>query len=273
MSIASEISRLQTAKTNIKSAIEAKGVTVGSVLLSDYAAKVASISGGGTGSEIYELKMGTKTTITDSDIWIRTLLNRNYGCYSMFYGLTTITSVSITSPFVIGLAAMQNAFQNCTEITTVNLSGLTSITVSSAYNAFNGCNKITSVDMSNLESGVELATNRTRDMFTSPLLTTITVHPHVLSSNSTNNAPFYRTTNIQNVTLTQIATTNVYLNWQPSLTSISVLNVLNKLSTSVTGKTCVFAGITILATDPNRAAIGALVSSLTNWTISGLTLQ
>ena len=46
MSIASEISRLQTAKTNIKSAIEAKGVTVGSVLLSDYAFKVAAISQG-----------------------------------------------------------------------------------------------------------------------------------------------------------------------------------------------------------------------------------
>ena len=191
----------------------------------------------------------------------------------MFNGLTTITSVSITIPFVIGSAAMQNTFQNCTEITTVDLSGLTSVTTSSAYSAFSGCNKITSVDMSNLSSGVEGVTNRTRDMFTSPLLTTVTVHPHVLSSNSSLNAPFYRTTAIQNVTHTQTAETNVYLNWQTALTSASVLNVLQKLSTSVTGKSCVFAGLTISAADQNRTAIGALVSSLTNWTISGLTLQ
>ena len=47
MSIASEISRLQGAKSAIKSAIEAKGVTVGSsVKLDGYAAKVADIQTG-----------------------------------------------------------------------------------------------------------------------------------------------------------------------------------------------------------------------------------
>ena len=44
MSIASEITRLQTAKANIKSAIEAKGVTVGNVTLDQYPSKIAQIS-------------------------------------------------------------------------------------------------------------------------------------------------------------------------------------------------------------------------------------
>lgn len=46
MSIASEITRIQGAKADLKSAIEAKGVTVGNGLIDTYAAKVAQISGG-----------------------------------------------------------------------------------------------------------------------------------------------------------------------------------------------------------------------------------
>ena len=50
MSIASEITRLQSAKADLKSAIEAKGVTVSSsATLDDYDTYVAAISGGGGG--------------------------------------------------------------------------------------------------------------------------------------------------------------------------------------------------------------------------------
>ena len=49
MSIATEISRLQTAKANIKTAIENKGVTVPSnALLDTYNTYIAQISGGGS---------------------------------------------------------------------------------------------------------------------------------------------------------------------------------------------------------------------------------
>lgn len=51
MSIASEISRLQTAKASLKSSIEAKGVTVSSsAKLDDYYVFVDNISGGSGGS-------------------------------------------------------------------------------------------------------------------------------------------------------------------------------------------------------------------------------
>lgn len=52
MSIASEITRLQTAKADLKTAIEGKGVTVSSsATLDDYADLVNEISGGGDGGE------------------------------------------------------------------------------------------------------------------------------------------------------------------------------------------------------------------------------
>lgn len=46
MSIATEITRLQTAKANIKTAIEEKGVTVGDGTIDTYAEKIGEISGG-----------------------------------------------------------------------------------------------------------------------------------------------------------------------------------------------------------------------------------
>lgn len=52
MSIANEIQRLQSAKANIKSAIEEKGVTVGDGTIDTYAEKISQISSGGGGAEI-----------------------------------------------------------------------------------------------------------------------------------------------------------------------------------------------------------------------------
>ena len=47
MSIANEIQRLQSAKADIKSAIEGKGVTVGDGTIDTYAEKIGQIEGGG----------------------------------------------------------------------------------------------------------------------------------------------------------------------------------------------------------------------------------
>ena len=64
MSVASEITRLQGAKADIKTAIEAKGVTVPSATTLDgYSALIAQISGGGGGGLEYE--SGTYTPTSD----------------------------------------------------------------------------------------------------------------------------------------------------------------------------------------------------------------
>lgn len=49
MSIATEIQRLRSAKADIKTAIENKGVTVGDGTIDTYAQKISEISGGGSG--------------------------------------------------------------------------------------------------------------------------------------------------------------------------------------------------------------------------------
>ena len=63
MSIANEIARIQTAKADIKTAIEQKGVTVGDGNIDTYAEKIGEISGGGASlpTDIAEISSGTWT--------------------------------------------------------------------------------------------------------------------------------------------------------------------------------------------------------------------
>ena len=72
MSIATEISRLQTAKADIKAAIEAKGVTVpAAAKLDTYDDYVAQISGGGGGQQVVLSGDTTQTLmwVNASGVW------------------------------------------------------------------------------------------------------------------------------------------------------------------------------------------------------------
>lgn len=67
MSIATEISRLQTAKSDLKTSIENKGVTVPSATTLDgYAALVDQISGGGIGEVTFS---GSLSITNNTNIW------------------------------------------------------------------------------------------------------------------------------------------------------------------------------------------------------------
>lgn len=69
MSIAQEIQRLQSAKADIKSAIEQKGVTVGDGTIDTYADKIGEISSGGSSdlpTDIAEIQTGSFTVASDT---------------------------------------------------------------------------------------------------------------------------------------------------------------------------------------------------------------
>lgn len=61
MSIATEIQRLRTAKADIKTAIEEKGVEVGNGLIDTYAEKISEISGGGGVIPYYTFRPASPT--------------------------------------------------------------------------------------------------------------------------------------------------------------------------------------------------------------------
>ena len=87
MSIASEITRLQGAKSSIKSAIEAKGVTVPSnALIDSFATYIAQISGGGSTSTTYNTyspKYNSDNTASNNTYYSRFFATpSSFKCYA-----------------------------------------------------------------------------------------------------------------------------------------------------------------------------------------------
>ncbi len=118
MSIATEISRLQTAKADIKTAIEAKGVTVPSnATLDTYDTYIGQISGGG-GTNYLELyaKKGLSGFISSTQLG--TNIGANMPAY-LLYDQDSITSVDLTGT---GATKIANNFCNeCGSLATVTI--------------------------------------------------------------------------------------------------------------------------------------------------------
>lgn len=133
MAISDELTRIQTAKADIKASIEAKGVTVPSNATIDaYPTYVSQItSGGGLDTNIKNYIEGRTKKLVIPDGITRV--------YYAFSGCNNITSVTIPSSVTeIG----QEAFQSCHYMTSVTIPNtVTKIGLS----AFNGCNRLTSV--------------------------------------------------------------------------------------------------------------------------------
>lgn len=136
MSIASEISRLQQAKADIKTAIEAKGVIVASdATLDEYATLIESISGG----DDEEFKALISRTIENLTIPDGVTTIDSYA----FYHYSNLKSVIIpNSVTTIGASA----FYDCTGLTSVTIGN--GVTSSGNY-AFRGCTGLTSVTLPN----------------------------------------------------------------------------------------------------------------------------
>ena len=163
MSIATEITRIQQAKADIKTAIEAKGVSVpSSALIDTYDDYVSQISAGGSTADTEALKGLIQRDLTSIDIPSGTTKIGDYafansGSLSAitipdtvtsitnyaFYGASNLMNIEIPNSVTsIG----QYAFTNCTALPSITIpSGVTSI----GNNVFYGCRSLTSVDIPN----------------------------------------------------------------------------------------------------------------------------
>ena len=131
MSIVDEITRLTSAKADIKAAIEAKGVTVpSSAHLDAFPSYVSAISGGGGASLEDELLQGTLSG-SYSNSRVTTLRA------GALRGLSVLGRVDL--PNVTSLTL--NTFRECKSLSVINLPALKS--TGSGYN-FYGCNKLQS---------------------------------------------------------------------------------------------------------------------------------
>ena len=198
MSIASEITRLQNAKANIKSAIEAQGVTVPSnATLDTYNSYVANIP----------LAKLIARDITFKSIVIPNGITK-IGNYA-FYNYNNLTSVTIPN----GVTSIgQYAFYGCKGLTSITIPD--SVTSIGTY-AFKGCTSLTSVTIPN--SVTSIGQNAFLDCTS---LTSVTIGNSVTSIG--NNA-FYNCTSLTSVTIGNSVTSigqNTFYNCS-GLTSIT----------------------------------------------------
>ena len=163
MSIASEISRLQGAKADIKTAIEAKGVTVPETAkLDEYDTYIAQITTEAPVNESIQLwsidsnqhyyrsaiEIGDVTTIPTETCQNNTEVVEamipdtitNTGTYT-FDGCTSLRKVNLDNVTEIG----NYCFQNCTGLTSIDLSN---VEVLDAY-CFSGCTNLATVNFGN----------------------------------------------------------------------------------------------------------------------------
>ena len=156
MSIATEISRIQQAKADIKSSIEAKGVTVPSAaLIDDYSDYVDAIqTGGGGGTPIAKsVDVSDYTGGTSFNLLAQiTDVNWPSGITSIggsaFYHCTGLTSLTIPNSVTV---INSSVFESCISLTTITIpSGVTSI----GNRAFFDCRSLTSITIPSGVTGI-----------------------------------------------------------------------------------------------------------------------
>ena len=186
MSIASELTRIQTAKADIKTAIEAKGVTVpSSATIDTYDDYITSIpsGGGGSSADTEALKGMIDKSITSLVIPSGVT---SIGTYA-FYGCSSLTSIDIPDSVTsIG----SSAFYNCSSLTSIDIPD--SVTSISTY-AFQSCSDLTSVTIPDSVTSIgNAAFNGCRS------LTSVTIPSGVTSIG---NAAFYGCSGLASITV------------------------------------------------------------------------
>lgn len=142
MSIATEIQRLQTAKQNIKTAIEEKGVTVpSSATIDSYSGYIENIQGGDG------IKLPNHLSALTLNDWgqIEKISIKDDGNYT-FSGQTSITDVEFTGS---ATTIPASAFTNCNNISSITMSDNVTTISNYAFNITPQLNQIKNVTISN----------------------------------------------------------------------------------------------------------------------------
>ena len=162
MSIASQITRLQNAKSDLKTSINAKleGTAITNETIDDYASFVDQIqTGGGTDmlqSRVDETKscryLFYRYSGTNPDC-VKNLNTSNVtNMMQMFYDCGKLTRLNLSSFNTSNVTNMMQMFNGCRSLTSLDLSSFNTSNVTDMNSMFNGCRSLTSLDLSNFDT-------------------------------------------------------------------------------------------------------------------------
>ena len=139
---------LLQAKTAIAQSISNKGVECSADdKLSNFASKIDSISGGGTGGK-FVVPDGMKfaySTVFDPTIFdVSQVTSMSY----MFYNCSGLTNLDLSTWNVDNVINMDSMFSNCSALTSLDLSGWNTSKVIYMNSMFSNCSALTSLDLS-----------------------------------------------------------------------------------------------------------------------------
>ena len=137
MSIADKLTTLSAVKAALRSAIEGKGVSVGSTPFTGWPGLISSIPAGG-GDAPTGLIDGTVTTL-DLSAWPDTGALRAYA----FYGCSALTSITLPAGMTGSIGTY--ALYGCSKLTSITLPA--GMTGSIGTYALYGCSKLTSITL------------------------------------------------------------------------------------------------------------------------------
>ena len=247
-----------------------------------------SVASQGGSDWVMEAKAGTLTDLSPYHVGYD-ILSKEYAMYMMFIG-TNITNIPNIDSSFINNYGMSFCFQNCNSITSISFPNLVSVNNRGMSTCFYNSGitsasfpELTTVGAAGLMQCFERCTNLTSISF--PKLTSVTfgsfqscfdgcanlqnveINPAVIDIIS-------GVTSITDLTLTATVTDNLNVSTLPNLTADSVLNIIEHLSLSVSGKTVTFYtnGLTVQddAQGSIQAAYDAAVAA--GWTIQNLTI-
>lgn len=207
-------------------------------------------------------------------------LNGKHIAYYMFADCSALIEAdlsNLTSLDGYNMEAGYNMFNNCTNLVSVNLSGLVKVRGQYACGyMFYNCTSLESV---NLDSLSDISSYSAGGPFYSMFsnctnLTDVTIHPKAIERSDSGWNPLQTAIYIENLYLTNNATANVGLIWQPNLTAASVLNVLTHLDLTVSGNSVNFYSSGLTVTDDAQGSIQTAYDAAVaaGWTINNLTI-
>ena len=152
MSIASEIERIQNAKTSIKTALENKGADVGTGTMDTYAEKINKLPVLTSELNAMNYLFADDKFADDIDVILKIVKQPTRADYA-FSNATNLKEIDLSSVDMSKCTNISGMFNNCYNVMKIKFGNIESKEVTTATSVFSNCEELIDLDMSCFDFG------------------------------------------------------------------------------------------------------------------------